>query len=460
MTFSGGSALALLETLDDPSRSGGRGGAAGGGAGREGTDNAGRGSSGISTRGGAAGEKAEGIFHISGDDTGDIVNKESGGGECWGVRYTLCLMMFLGITQIYMTRVCLSIAIVAMVSSNGTAANNNSSTKICPYPAGWNDTLGEAQQGEFDWDQTTQGLILSSFFYGYVGTNFVGGRAAEYLGGRLVFGLGVVLSSLLTVVSPLCAYVSKELFIANRVLQGLAQGVTFPTIHMMMATWVPPRDRARIGTVVFSGVMIGTVVAMSGGGWLSNSEFLGGWPSVFYIFGGLGVLWGVPWFLLVHDRPEHHPRISQAERSYIMRHQSTVKREEKIDIPWLDILKSVPFWTLMVAALGYNYGFYTLLTELPTYLSNIQHLDMASSGFMSALPYLVMMVATILWGQLMHLLLSTDKVSVLVVRKLSTAVSNVDCMEDSVPNIRRPLLRRHLRVHGLRYGQGSALEFP
>lgn len=79
------------------------------------------------------------------------------------------------------------------------------------------------QEGEFDWDERKQGLILGSFFYGYVGTNFVGGRAAEVLGGRLVFGLGVVLSSLLTVVSPLCAYVSKELFIANRVLQGLAQ---------------------------------------------------------------------------------------------------------------------------------------------------------------------------------------------------------------------------------------------
>lgn len=67
---------------------------------------------------------------------------------------------------------------------------------------------------------------------------------------------------------------------------------------------------------------------MSGGGSLSNSDFLGGWPSVFYIFGGLGVVWGVPWFLLVHDRPEHHPRISPAEMNYIRRHQSTVKREE------------------------------------------------------------------------------------------------------------------------------------
>ncbi|XP_037780160.1 sialin-like [Penaeus monodon] len=428
MTFSGGSALTFLESLDAAGRNRGQGEAAGGGGrtgsdgGGGGADNAGNESRGVDDRGGAEGEKPHIIYHISGEDMGENVHKESdtADGGCWGARYTLCLLLFLGITLIYMTRVCLSIAIVAMAGTSVGA--NNSSTNICPYPAGWNDTVGEAQHGEFDWDETTQGLILGSFFYGYVGTNFVGGRAAELLGGRLVLGLGVVLSSLLTVVSPLCAYASKELFIANRVLQGLAQGVTFPTIHMMMATWIPPRDRARIGTMVFSGVMIGTVVAMSGGGWLSNSDFLGGWPSVFYIFGGLGAVWGVPWFLLVHDRPEHHPRISRAEMNYIRRHQTTVKREEKVAIPWLDILKSVPFWSLMIAALGYNYGFYTLLTELPTYLSNIQHLDMASSGFMSALPYLVMMVATILWGQLMHLLLSADKISVLMVRKVSTAV--------------------------------------
>ena len=76
----------------------------------------------------------------------------------------------------------------------------------------------------------------------------------------------------------------------------------------------------------------GTVVAMSVGGWLCSITFLGGWPSVFYIFGGLGVIWGIPWFLLVHDLPEQHPRISFSELQYILEHRYYVKRDKVMDV--------------------------------------------------------------------------------------------------------------------------------
>ena len=42
-----------------------------------------------------------------------------------------------------------------------------------------------------------------------------------------------------------------------------------------------------------------------------------GWPSVFYLFGGLGVLWFVAWALLVHDGPDVHPRISPQEKLFL-----------------------------------------------------------------------------------------------------------------------------------------------
>lgn len=35
------------------------------------------------------------------------------------------------------------------------------------------------QDGDFDWDEKTQGLILGSFYYGYTCTNLLGGLAAE-----------------------------------------------------------------------------------------------------------------------------------------------------------------------------------------------------------------------------------------------------------------------------------------
>jgi ACS family sodium-dependent inorganic phosphate cotransporter-like MFS transporter 5 len=77
--------------------------------------------------------------------------------------------------------------------------------------------------GEFDWDEKTQGIILGAFFLGYVITNVPGGRIAEKVGGKLVYGLGVFLTSLLTVVSPFAAYWGLYPFLVIRVAEGFTE---------------------------------------------------------------------------------------------------------------------------------------------------------------------------------------------------------------------------------------------
>ena len=44
-------------------------------------------------------------------------------------------------------------------------------------------------------------------------------------------------------------------------------------------------------------------------------------------------------------------------------------------IPFKAIFTSIPFWAIMVAHSCQNWGFYTLLAELPTYMSRILHFD-------------------------------------------------------------------------------------
>lgn len=77
--------------------------------------------------------------------------------------------------------------------------------------------------GEFNWDDKTQGIILGSFFLGYVITNVPGGRMAEKVGGKLVYGLGVFLTAILTVVSPFAAYWGLGPFLAVRIAEGFTE---------------------------------------------------------------------------------------------------------------------------------------------------------------------------------------------------------------------------------------------
>lgn len=63
------------------------------------------------------------------------------------------------------------------------------------------------------------------------------------------------------------------------------QGVVFPAMHTMIALWTPITSRSRVISIVQSGSDVGAVVAMMASGVLAESTFLGGWPSIFYIFG-------------------------------------------------------------------------------------------------------------------------------------------------------------------------------
>ncbi|CAL4130204.1 unnamed protein product, partial [Meganyctiphanes norvegica] len=337
--------------------------------------------------------------------------------ELWGGRHTLALLGFLGIAVVYAMRVNLSVAIVAMVKSK---SNDSIHTEVCPVTDNSTDT-GDEGGGEYDWDEGTQGLILGCFFYGYWVTNLIGGRAAEYFGGKLVFGVGIVATAVLTVISPVSVQDDPGFFIAIRVLEGATEGVTFPAMSYILASWMPPLERSKFSTLVYSGVQFGTIVTMPISGWLCDSDFLGGWPSVFYLFGGLGIIWGVAWFLLIHDDPQKHPRISQAEKDYILKHCGA-KSEKPVAIPWREMVVSLPVWAAAIMHFGNNWGFYTLLTELPTYLKNIQHFDMKSNGVFSALPYLVMWIFSIIYGMVIDQLLNRGKVSNIFVRRMSMAI--------------------------------------
>ena len=65
--------------------------------------------------------------------------------------------------------------------------------------------------------------MLGAFFYGYMLTNFIGGRLAEHFGGRLVYGLGILCTGILTLLSPVCARLSTGLFVAVRLMEGLTE---------------------------------------------------------------------------------------------------------------------------------------------------------------------------------------------------------------------------------------------
>ena len=67
------------------------------------------------------------------------------------------------------------------------------------------------------------GIILSSFFYGYIITQLPGGFLALKFGGKNLFGLGILSTTLFTLLTPLCARAGIVFLVALRILIGLCE---------------------------------------------------------------------------------------------------------------------------------------------------------------------------------------------------------------------------------------------
>lgn len=146
----------------------------------------------------------------------------------------MAFLGFLGFAVSYAMRFNLSIAIVAMVGSkpghgHGQGHETHKSSSACVYTANNSMKLddihsAEATLGEFHhWTEAEQGLILGSFFWGYVITQLPGGILSDKYGGKWPLGLGLFITAIFAILSPICARTHTYLLMFCRVMQGLGE---------------------------------------------------------------------------------------------------------------------------------------------------------------------------------------------------------------------------------------------
>jgi len=204
----------------------------------------------------------------------------------------------LGFANVYAMRVNLSVALAVMVANHSVISDGK---KV-------------QESAEFSWSTTTQGFILSAFYYGYLLTHLPGGYLARKLGGATVIGVAVGATGALTLFTPLAARMHVGTLIALRVAMGLAEGSVFPAGHALWSKWAPPLERSKLGTFNPSGAVAGIIISMFLSGYLADHY---GWPCIFYVFGTSGIIWSLTWLLMVRNSPSEQPWISKEEVEYI-----------------------------------------------------------------------------------------------------------------------------------------------
>jgi len=196
-------------------------------------------------------------------------------------------------------------------------------------------------------------------------------------------------------------------------------------VYALLSRWIPPMERTRAVTSVDAGIPLGTVIGMSLSGVLCDYGFAGGWPSVFYVFGAAGCVWSFAWFLLCHNSPSTHPRISVAERQYIEKSMESRETSIKPPTPWIKIATSRPVWARAIAYFADSWGLYTMMTCLPMYMHDVLQFDMTQNGILSALPFIANLFPLIAGGHLADWLRADHRMQTTTVRKLFCAAGQL-----------------------------------
>ncbi|KAK1404138.1 putative anion transporter 5 [Heracleum sosnowskyi] len=280
-------------------------------------------------------------------------------------------------------------------------------------------------------NQSSKGTILSTFYYGYACSQVPGGWAAQKIGGRRVLLLSFVLWSMTCALVPLDPN-RVALLVLARLLVGVAQGFIFPSIHTVLAQWVPPHERSRSVSLTTSGMYLGAAMGML---FLPSLVKFRGPQSVFLAEAGLGAMWSLLWFRYASDPPRsEHPKASAAgfgESLLPVKGSQRIKVEngghssKTSKIPWKKIVLSLPVWAIVVNNFTFHYALYVLMNWLPTYFELGLQLSLQEMGSSKMMPYLNMFIFSNIGGVVADHLVTRRILSVTATRKVLNTIGFV-----------------------------------
>ena len=256
-------------------------------------------------------------------------------------------------------------------------------------------------------------------------THVPGALLAEKFGGKHTLGLAMLSTTILTLLVPFAIEIGDWIaLVVLRILMGLGQGIVFPALTVLTAHWAPASEVSSMTAVIFVGIDLGIIVgSLLSGLILEYSSY--GWPMIFYVFSSFGIIWYILWLALVYSYPHKHAFISTSELKYLESSMASYKLKKLPPFPWKHVMKSKPFWALMAAQIGNDWGLYTLLNDLPKYMSSVLKLRPELNGYFTALPHFVASFYVLIVSWVTDKSISANHVSKTNARKINTSISTI-----------------------------------
>ncbi|KAH9639340.1 hypothetical protein HF086_012950 [Spodoptera exigua] len=199
------------------------------------------------------------------------------------------------------------------------------------------------------------------------------------------------------------------------------KGFIYPALHALVARWAPPAEKGKFVSAMMGGTL-GTVLTWSLTGPLMEKF---GWASAFYVPAALTLVWCFFWWYLVADTPSEHPRITEAEKNYILDALGDKVKKSKGLPPFKSIVTSLPFLAMTILHYGNLWGLYFIMTVGPKFVSSVLGFELSAAGVISALPYLARLFLATIFGVVGDFILARKLMSTTAIRKFFCLFSHI-----------------------------------
>ena len=232
--------------------------------------------------------------------------------------------------------------------------------------------------------------VFSAFTLAYAAFEIPTAWWADRIGSRLVLTRIVLWWSAFTMATA--ATFSYPALIVVRFLFGIGEAGAWPNAALVFSRWIPSQERGRVQGVFFAGAHL------SGGLTPLLVIYLATilpWRFIFVIFGCVGLLWAIAWYLWYRDEPREHRSVSQVEREQIESTRGSLPQHAG---DWGDVLRTRSLLPLCMQYFANTYGFYFFITWLPVYLVKARGMVKTELAVFSGLPLLLSVLADVTGG--------------------------------------------------------------
>ncbi len=226
------------------------------------------------------------------------------------------------------------------------------------------------------------------FVFAYAFGQAIFGKIFDWVGTRIGFVLSIGVWSLATVAHAFAQGLLT--FSIFRGILGVAEAGNWPGATKGNAEWFPIKERALAQGIFNSGAAIGGIVAIP---LIAFMTVYFSWKMVFIVVGLVGLLWLIPWLILVKAPPGSHPWITEEEKEYILTGQrsepestSDVTEEEYCPSTG-ELLSRKQSWGVIIASAAIDPIWWLFVFWIPIYLNEVYSMDVQSIGIYGWVPY-------------------------------------------------------------------------